>query len=170
MRILSCIIFCAFIVPYTGRAQVYRAPEKVTFSGPDACHKYDKELVNCVNWLEVQSPKDESLNFRKAANFLTDFQAGCSYTNYIQYDRIEVLFSESPQYRIFYLGGWLRYGVQNNAQQTKMSRLLSAYAGMKTVIKVYKASRHERIDNSLDEIVAADGKGKLKSWLEEKMN
>jgi hypothetical protein len=158
------------MVPVVGQCQSFKLPEKVSFSSPEVCHKFDKDVIACANSLELQSPKDESPNFRKVSKFLTDYQKGCSNTNYIQYDRIEVVFNESPWFRIFYLAGWLRYGVQNNAQPNKMSRLLCAYAGMKTVIKVYNSSRNGRIDNNLDELVTADNKGKLKSWLEEKMN
>ncbi len=148
-------------------AQTFKVPERYSFESIEAYHKYDKEIIKCVNWLETVSPGDESNGAKRASRFLMEWQTGCPYVSVVQNARIDAFLNESPEYRVYYVGGWVRYSLQNDGKANKM---MCTYAGIKTVLKVYKANQQKKHDANLDELLKLDEQSKLRMWVQEKLS
>ena len=150
-----------------GIAQSFKVPLYYKFDNADSYHKYDMDIIKCVNWLEKAILGYAAPEVKNASRFLLEFQTGCTYVGFVQNMRIDAYLSDCPQYRIYYIGGWIRYSLQNLDNANKIT---CTYAGIKTVLKAYKANRVFKPDANLDELATLEGKGKLKEWVEEKLN
>ena len=148
-------------------AQGFRVPEHYSFDSKESYHKYDRDIVKFVNWLEKVAPGDEEGNVKKGSRFLLEWLSGCNYVHFKPNVRIDNFLGDSPEYRIYYMGGWARYALKNGENPDRVN---CAFAGLKTVLKVYKENRTTKKDPNLDELVKADEQGRLKKWIEERMD
>ena len=147
-------------------AQNFKVPEHYSFESQDGYHKYDKDIVKCVNWLEKTPPGEEDEKVKRAGRFLLEWLTGTPYIRFRENVRIDAFLAESPEYKIYYMGGWARYALESNT--AKPDKVLCTYAALKTVLKVYK-SAHGKKDANIEELIKLDDQSKLKSWIEERV-
>lgn len=166
-RVTVLVAVSALIFLTSAIGQAFKVPDHYSFESIDSYHKYDKDIINCVNWLEKVAPTDVSNNAKRAARFLMEWEIGCPYVQFVQNARIEAFLNDCPEYRVYYVGGWVRYSLQNDG---KASKMMCTYAGMKTVLKVYKENRAQKRDANLDELLKLDEQSKLRMWVQEKMS
>lgn len=148
------------------QAQNFRVPERYSFDSPEAYHKYDKDILKCVNWLEKTPPGEDDEHVKRAGRFLLEWLTGCPYVRFTTNVRIDAFLSDSPEYRIYYMGGWAKYALES--KQVKPDRRLCTYAGIKTVIKVYQSTSHAKKDANIEELVKMDEQSKLHAWVDER--
>ncbi len=167
IQLFAILLIAALWAPDTALAQNFKVPDRYSFESIDSYHKYDKDIIKCVNWLEKIAPGDESSNVKRATRFLMEWQTGCPYVRFSQNVRIDAFLGDSPEYKIYYIGGWIRYSLQNDGKADKM---MCTYAGIKTVLKVYKENRGQKRDANLDDLLKLDEQSKLRMWVQEKLN
>ncbi len=159
--------FSALLFVTNAIGQAFKVPDRYSFESIESYHKYDKDIINCVTWLEKVAPGDESNNVKRATRFLLEWETGCPYVRFVPNSRVEAFLSDCPEYRVYYIGGWVRYSLQNEGKANKM---MCTYAGIKTVLKVYKLNRAQKQDTNLDELMKLDEESKLRMWVQEKLN
>ncbi len=161
-------VFVAVLLLLAGHfsvsAQGFRVPEDYSFSDKESYHKYDKTVIKFANWLEKVAPGDEEGNVKKGTRFLLEWMSGSTYVHFKQNVRIDNFMGDSPQYRIYYMAGWVRYALKNGENA---DRIDCTFAGIKMMLKVYKENRSDKKDANLDELVKQDEKGRLRKWIEE---
>ena len=148
------------------QAQHFKIPAHYTLNSIDDYHKYDNDIVKCVSWLEKTPPGEDDDQVRKAGRFLSEWITGCPYVRFISNARIDAFLGDSPEYRIYYMGGWAKYALES--KMAKPDRRLCTYAGIKTVIKVYLSTSHARKDANIEELVQLDKTSKLHAWVDER--
>lgn len=163
-RFLLLVAFCSSAT--IANAQNFKVPEKYSFDSPEAYHKYDKDIVKCVNWLEHTPPGEDDDKVKKAGRFLLEWLSGCPYVRFTTNVRIDNFLGDSPEYRIYYMGGWAKYALESNA--AKPDKRLCTFAGIKSVIKVYKSQSQGKKDANIEELVKMDEQSRLKSWVDER--
>ena len=162
---IAAFLFC-LSASQTSYCQNFKVPDRYSFESIDAYHRYDKDIIKCIKWLEKIPPGDESPNVKKATRFLMEWQTGCPYIKFSPNVRIDAFLGDSPEYRIYYLGGWIKYALEN---PDKADKMMCTYSGIKTVIKVYKENREAKRDGNLDDLVKLDEQSKLRVWVQEKL-
>ncbi len=169
MSILKKVTLAAAIVvtSTTVNAQNFRIPDKYSFETADGYHKYDKDIIKCVNWMEKTPPGVEDEKVQHAGRFLLEWLSGAPYMRFNSNVRIDAFLGDSPEYRIYYMAGWARAALQAGA--AKPDKLSCSYAGIKTVIKVYKEAKHGKKDANIEELIKLDEQNKLKDWVQERV-
>lgn len=148
------------------QAQNFRIPEHYTLSTPDDYHKYDKDIIKCVNWLERTPPGDDDDHVKRVGRFMSEWITGCPYVRFTSNARIDAFLGDSPEYRIYYMAGWAKYALES--KMDKPDRRLCTYAAIKTVIKVYQSTSHAKKDSNIEELVKMDSQSKLHGWVNER--
>ena len=159
--VLATFSFCG------AYAQGFRVPEKYSFDNPDAYHKYDKDIVKCANWLEHTPPGDDDEKVKRAGRFMLEWMSGAPYIRFATNSRIDVYLDDAPQYKIYYMAGWARYALEANLP--KPDKRMCMYAGLKMVIKVYKAANSEKKNENIEELIKLDNQSKLKAWVDDRV-
>lgn len=152
---------------FTAKAQRFEVPANYNLETKDDYHKYDNDIIKCVNWLEKTPAKESNNKIKHAGDFLAEWLTGCPYVRFSQNVRVDAVFSNSPRLRVYYMGGWARYALQN---QGKATQAQCCIAGLRCLIKVYEENKSslER-DPNVDELVNADKQGKLQEWVDDRM-
>ena len=166
------LIYFAFTVAVfslassTGYSQNFNVPEHYSFDSPDGYHKYDKDIIKCVKWLENTPPGYDDDKVKRAGRFLLEWITGSPYIRFRENPRIDAFLSESPQYRIYSIGGWARYALEHS--DSKPDNVLCTYAAIKSVLKVYKKANGKK-DANLEELMKLEAQSKLVNWIEDRI-
>ena len=163
--ILSTILII-FATCSVAKAQRFQVPQDYSFDTKDGYHKYDDDIIRCVNWLEKTPVKENNDKIKKAGNFLAEWLTGCPYLHFSQNIKIEAAFANSPELRIYYMGGWARYALQNPG---KINKLQCCIEGIRCVVKVYRENQSLPRDTNINEMADLDQQGKLKEWVEDRI-
>lgn len=147
-------------------AQNFRVPQKYAFDSPEAYHKYDKDVVKCVNWLEHTPPGNEDDKVRMAGRFLLEWMSGAPYIRFNTNTRIDAYLEDAPAYKIYYMAGWAREAL--DSKTPRPDKRLCTFAGLKMVIRVYKAAHPLKKDDNIEELIKLDEQSRLKAWVDER--
>ena len=164
-KIFPLILLC-IIMAFTVIAQRFEVPADYSFDSKEGYHKYDNDIIKCVNWMEKTPPKESNNKVKKAGDFLAEWLTGCPYVHFAQNVRIDAFLANSPELRIYYMGGWARYALQN---PIKTSKVECCMAGIRCAIKVYKDNKFLDRDPNVDEVAGIDAQGKLQEWVADRM-
>lgn len=156
-----------FSVCSTTWGQSFRVPEHYSFNTPEDYHKYDKDIIRTINWIEKTFPGEEPEKMKHASRFLLEWLSGCPYVRFTQNVRIDVFMEDSPEYRVYYMGGWTKYALKDNSGHP--DKRMCAMAGIKSVLKVYRAAGNRKKDSNIEEVSKIEQQGKLKEWVDERM-
>jgi len=151
----------------TAFAQSFRVPEHYSFNTREDYHKYDKDIIHAINWIEKTTPGEEADRMKVASRFLLEWLSGCPYVRFTQNVRIDAFLGDSPQYRIYYEGGWVKYALEDKTEHP--DKMMCTLAGIRAVLKVYKHDGNKKRDPNIDELAKLDQQGKLKDWVQERM-
>ena len=151
---------------FTARAQSFSVPENYSFNTKDDYHKYDRDIIKAINWIEKTAPGKEPDRMKIASRFLLEWLSGCPYVHFAQNVRIDAFIGDSPQYRVYYMGGWTKYALKDKTEHP--DKMECTMAGIKAVLKAYRSTSGKR-DPNIEEISKLDEQGKLKDWVAERM-
>ena len=160
-----CTLFCLLLANYAS-AQNFKVPAGYNFGSIDGYHKYDKDIIRFVNWLEKEVPGEDKDNVRGAIRFFGEWQAGCPYVRYQRNVKIDSFLADSPEYKIYYIAGWVKYSLTHGMTENKVE---CAYAGIRTVLNVYLEYGHSKTHANLAVLVKLDNQDKLRAWVQEKV-
>jgi hypothetical protein len=168
MRQLTFVVLISVLSFFTASvyAQRFEVPDNYSFDSKEGYHKYDHDIIKCVNWLEKTPPKETNGKIKSAGDFLVEWLTGCPYVHFQQNVRIDAFMDDSPELRIYYMGGWARYALQHPGQTDKVQ---CSMAGIRCALKVYKENSFLERDANVDEVANVDSQGKLQAWVEDRM-
>jgi hypothetical protein len=161
------ILLCSLLllVGHAG-AQNLLVPNDFDASKTTDFSKYNLDVLNCIKWLET-TPMDKEETTRRSVNkFLLEWITGSPDVS-ISLKREVVTFSEkNPGLITVYMGGWTRYAIQSGNYRDSLNGNM---AGIRSVIKVYKANPQFTKDLEIEKLIALDKKGELEKWEAEQM-
>jgi len=169
MKELHLVVLSVAVLLIAGNSygQGYRVPSHYSFSDKESYHKYDKDIIRYANWLEKIAPGDEEGNVKMGSRFFGEWLSGCSYVQYRQNFRVDGVLSDCPEYMKYYEAGYVRYALKN--QGNPPSKVESSYAGLKMVLKVYAENRGMKKYPGLDDLLKLEDDGKLKAWVQSRI-
>ncbi len=72
----------------------------------------------------------------------------------------------NPELLAIYMGGWTKYAIESGNYKDSIEGNL---AGIKSVIKYYKANKTFTKDKEVEKLITLDKKGELEKWEEQQM-
>lgn len=166
-KLLLTILVVTSLIGFS-YGQNFSVPKEYSFESVESHHKYDKDILKCTKWIEHTLPTEEVSKMKQASRFLLEWLSGCTYVNFSTNVRIDAFFGDSPEYRIYYIAGWVNYALQN---QSKPRKVMCAYAGLKSMLKVYRtASASGKKDQNLENLSKIESDGKLQEWVQERVS
>ena len=163
------LILSAFLLTFVtsvSTAQHFEVPSDYSFDTKEGYHKYDNDIIKCINWLEKTPVKESNGKIKRAGEFLTEWLTGCPYVHFTEYVRIDASLSNSPQLKLYYMGGWARYAIENPGKTDKVK---CCVAGIRCALKVYRNNKSLERDQNMDEIAGVENEGKLDEWVKDHM-
>lgn len=167
MKIFSfCFLLClGFANLY---AQDFQIPKDYNFDEPGGIKKYEKDILNCINWLD-NTPYNEQVDKRKEAyTFLVMWISKTSDISIEINPNVVQFTDKNPDLMITFMGGWTR--LQMEDPKTKKNYLLGNIAGLKNVIRFYQKNKSALTeDPGIEKLTQLQVKGGLEKWVEEQM-
>lgn len=152
------VIFCNPV-----KSQYFEVPENYELNTKEDYAKYEKDVVDCVNWMENSPFDKDGEKWTNANTFLLKWLAGSSTVNIKVNSKLVIKdFDKNPQFMILFLAGWTRYSLKNNYSNDPQRGYVE---GFKTVIKVYKKGIGIVKTKDMDHLIKIFDKGKLENWI-----
>ncbi len=165
--IFKVFLSLSFILFFNNtQAQRFEVPKNYSFDSKNDYKKYEESILSCVSWLEKNYDNENKSKVQESTNFLLEWSSGCPYINIPQNLKIDALFNESPELRVFYIGGWIKYAIKTKLKSNKMENCL---AGLKAVIKIYSDDHSIKRNPKINELVKLDEHAGLGDWVQERI-
>ncbi|GFZ93403.1 hypothetical protein GCM10011531_26800 [Aquaticitalea lipolytica] len=153
-----------FFVFTTINAQDFQVPKNYTLKVADDYKKLEKDVVDCVNWLE-NTPINKDENKRTDANaFFMQWITGSPDVSVAISSYVLDLTEKNPTLLITFMGAWTRYAIENPEDQDSFN---GNFAGLKSIIKVYTNNKDSGIkkDKNVEKLLKLETDDDLKAWL-----
>ncbi len=149
-------------------AQHFTVPSDYSFDNKDSYKKYEKQIKKCISWLETTDPAIDGAELKRASRFFTEWVTGCDYIHFTQDVRINAFIGDSPDYRIYYMAGWVAYELEHKGE--KLNRVEATTAGLEKMLKVYKKHPPKKKDVNMEELMTKQDAGTLKKWVSDRIS
>ena len=162
---LSTIFLLA--ISFNGRAQTSPVPKSYSLTTPEDYNKYEKDVVNVINWLE-QTPWDpKSIERQIADSFLLAWISGSpTVTIELGDDILMKIMEKNKEALVTYMGGYTKYTLQSRADKTSYDVNKAKLAGFKAIITKYNSEKKTRSkDKNVEMLAKLDSEGKLENWV-----
>jgi len=161
--LLPLLAVATCFLSVSAKAQAFHVPENYSFNTVDDYHHYDKDILKTIKWIEATNPGEDPQRMKVASRFLLEWLSGCPYVRLSTNMRIESIFNDSRDLRIYYVAGWVKYALKDGGDKVQC-----AEAGIKAVLKVYRSMSHAS-DPNMEDVSKVERQGKLKNWVQERM-
>lgn len=166
MKWIPVLIGVLLLHHTAAHAQQFSLPGNVRLSEPRDYARYEKDILNCISWLE-DSPIDQEKEKKKDAKaFLFQWLAGCPYISVNITESVLPFTQSSPDMLTYFMGGWVRHSLTDRGDT---SAVTGTIAGLKSVIKVYKANKSFKRDDQIDRLVVLNDKEMLEKWVADQL-
>ena len=147
-------------------AQLSPVPKSYSLTTPEDYNKYEKDVINVINWLE-QAPWNSKTGERQIANsFLLAWMSGSPTVSIEMNDDILMKIMEKNKELLFaYMGGYTKYALQTRADKTNFEINQAKLAGFKAVIAKYNSEKKHSRDKNVEMLAQLDSEGKLENWI-----
>lgn len=156
------VLFFFLLLPITTSAQelLNRVPQS------ESDYKaMEKNVLASIDWMENTPMDQEPEKHKQQYEYLIAWISGSPDIT-IDLKANIVKFSEkNPELLIVFMGGWVRYALQNNYSNDTFQGNL---AGLKSVVKVYKTGVFKQ-DKETAKLVQMERNGLLEDWLKERL-
>jgi hypothetical protein len=145
-------------------AQDFEVPKNLKLDKPDDYALYEKDVLNCINWL-MSTPINEQAEKRKEANAF--FIMWLTGTPNVQVDinsKIVNFMKSSPDLLIIFMVGWTKYSIETQDSKDKVAGNL---AGIEAVIEFYSKNKaNMKKDKNVEKYIKMKEDGTLKEFIE----
>ena len=169
MKKLRQILFPCVLLSLTpfAMAQNFEVPKNYELKKAEDYAKYEKEIIDCVNWLE-NTPIDEERAKREEANvFLMVWMTGSPNVSIEINASILGSIDKNKELLLIFMGGWTKYAIENPIDQKDLIKC--NMAGLKSVIKVYKMGNGVKKDKNIEKLAKLDESGGLEKWVKDQL-
>jgi len=153
----------AFIL-LSGRAmsQSYDVPVSLKLEKAEDYKQYEKNVINCVKWLEA-TPVNEETEKRLSANkFLITWIEGAPNVSIMITFNVTSFSEKNPELLMSFMGGWTKYVLETG----DTTQLKGNLAGVQSAIRVYKNNtKNLKKDKKMEELIKISDEGKLEEWV-----
>jgi len=155
-----------FAVGLNSMAQTSPVPKTYSLTTPEDYNKYEKDVINVINWLE-QTPWNAKSAERQIANsFLLAWMSGSPTVTVELSDDILMKIMEKNKESMFtYMGGYAKYALQSKADKITLDVNKAKLAGFKAVIAKYNTDKKRSRDKNIEMLAQLDSEGKLENWI-----
>lgn len=124
--------------------------------------KSEPAVINTINWLENtpfdQEPEKRKLLSAQLLAWLTN-----SPTVTVTFDsKLTPSSKKNAGLLIIFIGGWVKYSLQNNYSADAVQCNL---AGLKSMLKVYQSGAGIKKEKEYEKLVELNEKGELEAWV-----
>ena len=169
MKTLKQILSIAVLGTLTlsATAQTWEVPKNYVLDKKEDYAKYEKDVINGSNWLETSPYNKEAAKRKEAGAFLLKWIMGSPNVT-IELNANTLTFNDkNPDFLTLFMGGWTRFVLENPASAD--DKVKGTLAGIKSVLKVYKAGNGVKKDKNVDKLVKLEADGKLEKWIEDQL-
>lgn len=161
------LIFILSVVSFGMSAQDFKVPVDYNFEKPEDYGFYEKDVINCINWL-FKTPLNEAKEKRANANrFLLKWIMGSPSVAIELNANILTFMSSSPDLLIIFFGGWTKYVLESKDDD----KLEGNLAGLNATIDFYvKNKKHMKKDKELEKLFKMKEKETLREFVRKKLN
>jgi len=167
MRLIT-YLFTIFllIAGLNSMAQLSPVPKSYSLTTPEDYNKYEKDVINVINWLE-QTPWNPKNGERQIANsfFLAWMSGSPTVTVEVSDDILMKIMEKNKELLFAYMGGYTKYTLQTHADKTSFDLNKAKLAGFKAVIAKYNVEKKRSRDKNVEMLAQLDGEGKLENWI-----
>jgi signal-transduction protein with cAMP-binding, CBS, and nucleotidyltransferase domain len=155
-----------FLLAQFSYAQDFEVPENYKFQKPEDYKTYEPEILKAINYLENTSMSGNDAKIMDVNKFLMTWLQGSPNVKIILRAYVMDYCNENKEFLMIFMGGWTKYTLENKGDTDELKGSL---AGMKSLIKVYKAGKGIEEDNNVDKLIKLEEEGKLESWLKDEI-
>ncbi len=148
-------------------AQDFEVPKKYKLKKNEDFAKYEKDVIDCVNWLENTPINEEPEKRKDAYAFLMAWMTGSPSVTIELNESILGSIDNNKELVLIFMGGWTKYAIENPIDQK--DQIKCTLAGLKSVIKVYKMGNGIKKDKNVEKIVKLDDNGELEEWVKNQL-
>jgi hypothetical protein len=147
-------------------AQMSPVPKSYSLTTPEDYNKYEKDVINVINWLE-QTPWNSKNSERQIANsfFLAWMSGSPTVTIEVSDDILMKIMEKNKELLFTYMGGYTKYTLQMRADKTNFDISKAKLAGFKAVITKYNTEKKRSKDKNVEMLTKLDKEGTLESWV-----
>ncbi|MFD0750048.1 hypothetical protein ACFQZS_07840 [Mucilaginibacter calamicampi] len=147
-------------------AQLSPVPKSYSLTTPEDYNKYEKDVINVINWLE-QTPWNSKNGERQIANsFFLAWMSGSPTVTIELGDKILMEIMEKNKELTFsYMGGYAKYALQSRTDKTSFDINKAKLAGFKAIISKYNSEKKRSKDKNVEMLAELDSEGKLENWI-----
>jgi hypothetical protein len=145
-------------------AQDFEVPKSLKLDKPDDYALYEKDVINCINWL-MSTPIKEQADKRKEANaFFLMWLTGSPSVQVEIKAEILTFMKSSPDLLFIFMGGWTKYSLESKDSKDKVAGNL---AGIEAVIEFYTKNKADmKKDKNVEKYIKMKEEGTLKAFIE----
>ena len=160
------IILCFFAISLKVKAQAFPVPENYSLKLKEDYPKYEKDVINTVDWL-AQTPWSEQVEKRKMADsFIFQWVSGSPTINIVyREDILTKICTKNKEFFFSYTGGYLKYALQNKNEKDYFDENKAKLAGLRAVISKYNSEPDRVKDKNVEYLIKVDEEGKLEDWV-----
>ena len=153
-----------FLVSTTAFSQEFHVPDNYSFETAEDYKPYEKDVLNCVDWL-IEMPMFQNPAKRKEASaFLLKWLMGSPYVHIEINPEIVTFAGSSPELLLAFMGGWAKYSIESENFDDKAGGNL---AGLESVIEFYETNKGVLPkDKGVEKYAKMKKKGTLKQYVE----
>ncbi len=160
------LLFFALLAAGRLFGQAFEVPAHYAFRTKADYTKYEPEVIQAVNWLEVTPLNQQADKRKEVSAFLFKYLEGSPTVTIELHDLVLELNKKNPDLLMVFMAGWAKRKLENPSQTDKLK--LNT-AGVQSVLKVYQLGGAAR-DKSLEELTKLAGDSELEAWVRSKLS
>ena len=160
------ILLISFGLPPVFAAEC-ELPPTITLSAKEDYAPYNQLVVDCVDWLENTSFKEQKNKRAKVQAFLIKWVTGSPsvHVQVTEYS-MDIWSADTEKLMVLFLGGWSRASILADHKITDLDGLTAA---VRTVLQAYTLDGAPRKSREIKRLLKAEEKGELTDYLKKKM-
>ncbi|MCP9612618.1 hypothetical protein [Coprobacter tertius] len=157
--LLFFVLFLSAVVYADG----FEIPKNYKFEKESDYAAYEKDIIDCVDWL-IATPVNEQVEKRqKAYEFLLLWTEGAPKPMVVIFPEI-VQFTDFTDGLVIFVGGWVRYSLKTRDFE---DRVAAVTAGLEAVNEFYTLNKDRlQKDDRIEKYIKLQKKGKLKKYVQ----
>ncbi|MFI2744158.1 hypothetical protein ACG2LH_15600 [Zhouia sp. PK063] len=167
-NIKSISIIILFLTTKIMFGQDFEMPKNIKLEQKSDYIKYEKDVLNAINWLENTSILEQTNKREITSAFVSKWIMGTP-TISVGLQAFQMDFTKkNPELLLSFLGGWTRFAIENPSE--KDDAIKANIEGLKSLMKVYSANKGKGIkkDNKIEKLMKLSPED-LKEWVRKRV-
>lgn len=168
-KVLTSFLISLFtLITFVANSQEAQVPADFNpkKTKPEDYSKYEKNVVECVNYLNNSAFEETSVKKLDMYIFILNWVKGERYISISIPDNMEKMFIENEYLLYMFIGNWAKYCIEKKTDDEYRGFL----AGLKAVLKIYRKGINVVKDKDFDKLLKLEDEGKLEEWARKLMN